>query len=157
MLLVTAFGVDPARVLAQLAAAQPLEQFIGAKQQEREKRGAGRGALWGGGLCVEEVGALFGNFSVVWLEFFEASRRHAEASQVVRFYRLLRSCASSMRGAGKQPAALCCTLSRMHTSVAGVPAFHIHQPYMPYSISTVIGIVYQYCQYRNPALPSGGC
>ena len=35
MLLVTAADAEPARVLAQLAAAQPLEQFIGAKQQAR--------------------------------------------------------------------------------------------------------------------------
>ena len=44
MLLVTALDVEPGRVLSQLAAAQPLEQFIGAKQQEtgdpvRDKRG----------------------------------------------------------------------------------------------------------------------
>eukprot|EP00439_Symbiodinium_sp_Y106_P069197 s4219_g11.t2 len=34
LLLVTALDVEPGRVLSQLAAAQPLEQFIGAKQQE---------------------------------------------------------------------------------------------------------------------------
>ncbi|CAE7422537.1 DNAH6 [Symbiodinium sp. CCMP2456] len=42
LLLVTALDVEPGRVLSQLAAAQPLEQFIGAKQQELKVINCGR-------------------------------------------------------------------------------------------------------------------
>ncbi|CAE7636948.1 DNAH1, partial [Symbiodinium necroappetens] len=42
LLLVTALDVEPGRVLSQLAAAQPLEQFIGAKQQELRVINCGR-------------------------------------------------------------------------------------------------------------------
>lgn len=56
LLLVTALDVEPGRVLSQLAAAQPLEQFIGAKQQELRVINCGKWqAPREGGALVQSI------------------------------------------------------------------------------------------------------